>query len=147
MRKLKYLYANGDSWMAGDGVEEKGYKIQGTKRCSKLLSDKLGLIEINESTSGGSNDRMVRRTIRWFDNNTDKWDEVLVVLGFTCPDRMEYWDPDKKWVGWTAHSFNEFIVSEPDKKWWEKYVTLFLHDVNVNYNLRNQILLLTSFFY
>ena len=146
MSKLKYLYANGDSWMAGDGVEEKGYKIQGTKRCSKLLSDKLGLIEINESTSGGSNDRMVRRTIRWFDNNTDKWDEVLVVLGFTCPDRMEYWDPDEKWVGWTAHSFNEFIVSEPDKKWWEKYVTLFLHDVNVNYNLRNQILLLTSFF-
>ena len=49
-------------------------------------------------------------------------------------------------MGWTAHSFNEFIVSEPDKKWWEKYVTLFLHDVNVNYNLRNQILLLTSFF-
>ena len=89
---------------------------------------------------------MVRRTIRWFDNNTDKWDEVLVVLGFTCPDRMEYWDPDEKWVGWTAHSYNEFIVSKPDKKWWEKYVTLFLHDVNVNYNLRNQILLLTSFF-
>ena len=41
MSKLKYLYANGDSWMAGDGVEEKGYKIQGTKRCSKLLSDKF----------------------------------------------------------------------------------------------------------
>jgi len=146
MSKLKYLYANGDSWMAGDGVEEKGYKVQGTKRCSKLLSDKLGLIEINESTSGGSNDRMVRRTIEWFDNNTDKWDEVLVILGFIEPIRMEYWDPDEKWVGWTAHSFNEFIVSEPDKKWWEKYVTLFLHDVNVNYNLKNQILLLTSFF-
>ena len=145
MSKLKYLYANGDSWMAGDGVEEKGYKIQGTKRCSKLLSDKLGLIEINESTSGGSNDRMVRRTIRWFDNNTDKWDEVLVVLGFTTPHRMEYWDPDEKWVGW-AHSSLNLIVSKPDKKWWEKYVTLFLHDVNVNYNLKNQILLLTSFF-
>ena len=147
MSKLKYLYANGDSWMAGDGAErKKGYKVQGTKRCSKLLSDKLGLIEINESTSGGSNDRMVRRTIRWFDNNTDKWDEVLVVLGFTTPHRMEYWDSDEKWVGWTANSYNEFIVSELDKKWWEKYVTLFLHDVNVNYNLRNQILLLTSFF-
>jgi len=146
MSKLKYLYATGDSWMAGDGVEEKGYKIQGTKRCSKLLSDKLGLIEINESTSGGSNDRMVRRTIEWFDNNIDKWDEVLVVLGFTTPHRMEYWDPDEKWVGWNAYSYNEFIVSKPDKKWWEKYVTLFLHDVNVNYNLKNQILLLTSFF-
>ena len=146
MSKLKYLYANGDSWMAGDGVEEKPHEVQGTKRCSKLLSDKLGLIEINESTSGGSNDRMVRRTIEWFDYNTDKWDEVLVVLGFTTPHRMEYWEPDEKWVGWNAHSFNEFIVSEPDKKWWEKYVTLFLHDVNVNYTLKNQILLLTSFF-
>ena len=140
MSKLKYLYANGDSWMVGDGVENE-------ERWSKLLSDKLGLIEINESTSGGSNDRMVRRTIRWFDNNTDKWDEVLVVLGFTTPHRMEYWDPvDKKWVGW-AHSYiKRSFVSKSDKKWWEKYVTLFWHDVNVNYKLKNQILLLTSFF-
>ena len=145
MSKLKYLYANGDSWMAGDGVEEKGYKIQGTKRCSKLLSDKLGLIEINESTSGGSNDRMVRRTIRWFDNNTDKWDEVLVILGFIDPIRMEYWDEvDNNWCQWNARDMDNIILG--NKKWWKKYVTLFLNDVSLHHNLKNQILLLTSFF-
>jgi len=153
MSKLKYLYVNGDSWMAGDGVEEKGYKVQGTKRCSKLLSDKLGLIEINESTSGGSNDRMVRTTIEWFDNNTDKWDEVLVILGFIEPIRTEYWNDTFKdgtmWLGWNVgqdYIQHDLLDIVGDKEWWEKYVTFFLNKTTLNYTLKNQILLLTSFF-
>jgi hypothetical protein len=147
MSKLKYLYANGDSWMVGDGVENE-------ERWSKLLSDKLGLIEINESTSGGSNDRMVRRTIRWFDNNIDKWDEVLVILGFIEPIRIEYWN-NNSWSGWNIASFGpagapgnilEMKDIIDDEEWWKKYITFFQNDVSLNYNLKNQILLLTSFF-
>jgi hypothetical protein len=144
MSKLKYLYANGDSWMAGDGVEEKGYKIQGTKRCSKLLSDKLGLIEINESSLGGSNDRMVRTTIEWFDNNIDKWDEVLVILGFIDYIRIEFWDEEGNvWDRWNV---SDWEYEHDDKEWWKKYVTFFYNEVSLHHNLKNQILLLTSFF-
>ena len=138
MSKLKYLYANGESWTAGDGVEKE-------ERWTVLLSDKLGLGEINESQPGGSNDRMVRTTIEWFDNNTDKWDEVLVILGFIEPIRIEYWnDVDKSWWGRNAAAMDDNIIG--DKKWWKKYVTFFLNDVSLNYILKNQILLLTSFF-
>ena len=144
MSKLKYLYANGDSWMAGDGVEEKGYKVQGTKRCSKLLSDKLGLIEINESSLGGSNDRMVRTTIEWFDNNIDKWDEVLVILGFIDYIRIEFWDEEGNvWDRWNV---SDWEYEHDDKEWWKKYVTFFYNEVSLHHNLKNQILLLTSFF-
>ena len=33
-----------------------------------------------------------------------------------------------------------------DEEWWKKYITFFQNDVSLNYNLKNQILLLTSFF-
>ena len=142
MSKLKYLYTNGDSWTAGNGVEEE------EERWSTLLSDKLGLIEINESKGGNGNDRMVRTTIEWFNNNPDKWDEALVVLGFIGANRAEYWSTEEK--RWTR------IHTDPDlspqlhhggsKDWWETYVVHFFNKVQLNYNLKNQILLLTSFF-
>jgi hypothetical protein len=140
MSKLKYLYVNGESWTAGDGVEKE-------ERWSTLLSDKLGLIEINESKGGDGNDRMVRTTIEWFDNNPDKWDKALVVLGFISGNRPEYWSTEKKrWYSiWQA-----ILSKKPDhsenKEWWERYVVCFLNRVQLNYNLKNQILLLTSFF-
>jgi hypothetical protein len=141
---LKYLYANGESWTEGVKFDEETGILQ-DQRWSKLLSDKLGLIEINESEGGGSNDRMVRTTIEWFDNNIDKWDEVLVILGFIDPIRMEYWDEvDNNWCQWNARDMDNIILG--NKKWWKKYVTLFLNDVSLHHNLKNQILLLTSFF-
>tara|TARA_Y100000034_G_scaffold43097_1_gene52642 strand:+ start:159 stop:848 length:690 start_codon:yes stop_codon:yes gene_type:complete len=144
MSNLKYLYANGESWTEGVKFDEETGILQ-DQRWSKLLSDKLGLIEINESEGGGSNDRMVRTTIEWFDNNPDKWDEVLVILGFIEPIRMEYWDEvDNNWCQWNAKDMDNNIFG--DKKWWKKYVTTFLNDVTLHHNLKNQILLLTSFF-
>ena len=145
MSKLKYLYANGESWTFGAGVEKE-------ERWSNLLSDKLGIIEINESKGGVSNDRMVRTTIEWFDNNTDKWDEVLVILGFIEPIRTEYWNDTfkgGKWLGWNVgqdYIQHDLLDIVGDKEWWEKYVTFFLNKTTLNYTLKNQILLLTSFF-
>ena len=144
MSNLKYLYANGESWTEGAKFDEETGILQ-DQRWSKLLSDKLGLIEINESEGGGSNDRMVRTTIEWFDNNPDKWDEVLVILGFIDPIRMEYWnDVDNSWWGRNARGMGDNIIG--DKKWWKKYVTFFYNEVSLHHNLKNQILLLTSFF-
>ncbi|SVE64704.1 uncharacterized protein METZ01_LOCUS517558, partial [marine metagenome] len=56
------------------------------------MAKKIGLEEINESESGGSNDRIVRTTLEWFSNNTDKWDEVLVMVGWTFSFRKEIYD-------------------------------------------------------
>ena len=79
------------------------------------------------------------------DNNPDKWDEVLVILGFIDPIRIEFWDDvDISWCRRNAREMGDNIIG--DKKWWKKYVTFFYNEVSLHHNLKNQILLLTSFF-
>jgi len=90
---MKYLYVNGCSMSDGTclvddpTVDDIGYDI----RWSKLLSDKLGVKEINEGEHGGSNDRIVRMTIDWCVNNKDKLTDTIFVVCWTCPDRFEIW--------------------------------------------------------
>jgi hypothetical protein len=103
---MKYLYVNGCSMSDGsclipyskeriekfDFINDTNWDIGFDERWSKLLSDKLGLEEINEARHGGSNDRIVRMTIEWCNNNQDKINDTLFVIGWTNYDRFEFWD-------------------------------------------------------
>jgi len=102
---MKYLYVNGCSMSDGSclipysderikilGLNQTNWDIGFDERWSKLLSDKLGLEEINEARHGGSNDRIVRMTIEWCNNNQDKINDTLFVIGWTNYDRFEFWD-------------------------------------------------------
>jgi len=102
---VKYLYVNGCSMSDGSclipysderikrlGLNQTNWDIGFDERWSKLLSDKLGLEEINEARHGGSNDRIVRITIEWCNNNQDKINDTLFVIGWTHYNRFEFWD-------------------------------------------------------
>jgi hypothetical protein len=99
---MKVLYTNGDSVVWGAELENKV-----DERFSKVLSDKLGMIDCNNASSGVSNDYIYRQTLRdvshWLETNQvwgeeSGWvdaDELLVVIGWTAPTRFEWWDGSK----------------------------------------------------
>ncbi len=83
-------------------------------RFSKVVSDRLGVREVNLSACGVSNDHIVRRTIDYCENN-----EVdSVVAQFTVESRMEYFAKDG--------SYNKFSVQSSKKNsamgWWYRCV-------------------------
>ena len=75
-----------------DFINDTNWDIGFDERWSKLLSDKLGLEEINKARHGGSNDRIIRMTIEWCNNNQDKINDTLFVIGWTSFNRFEFWD-------------------------------------------------------
>jgi hypothetical protein len=94
MNKPNAIYINGCSWTYGDGLENPEQenfsvnlkKIYGADEC------------INDSQRGGSNDRIARTTINFLLANKDHWDDLLVVIGWSCPHRTEFWsDMQSEW--------------------------------------------------
>jgi len=76
---MKYLYANGCSWTC-----------DGPKPWPSFLGEKLSVEVINDSKGGGSNDRIFRTTTNFLVENQDILNELIVVIGFTWPTRLEY---------------------------------------------------------
>jgi len=63
---MKYLYANGCSFVWGDELQnENDPEWAHKKRWSRVFSDKCGVEEINESENGSSNNRIYRTTKDW----------------------------------------------------------------------------------
>lgn len=93
MKKYKYLFVNGCSIAKGSRIHsEPGVWCGDKKRFSKLLSDKLECEEINIARAGCSNDRIIRTTFDWVENNQDKLNNTLCIIGLTELSRMELWD-------------------------------------------------------
>ena len=68
------------------GAELQPYHKE--QRYSRLICNQLGAEETNCSSSGGSNDRIVRNLL--VENNIEEYD--LAVIQMTFPVRTEYWD-------------------------------------------------------
>ena len=93
MKNYKYLLVNGCSIVKGSRIQsEPGVWCGDKKRFSKLLSDKLKCEEINISEAGCSNDMIIRTTFDWVENNQDKLNNTLCIIGLTELSRMELWD-------------------------------------------------------
>ena len=87
------MLVNGCSIVKGSRIQsEPGVWCGDKKRFSKLLSDKLKCEEINISEAGCSNDRIIRTTFDWVENNQDKLNNTLCIIGLTELSRMELWD-------------------------------------------------------
>ena len=77
---MKYLYVNGCSMSEGacmvhpneDNEHLPNPSVDYENRWSALLSNEIGLIEVNEALHGGSNDRILRKTLDWCLDNQDK---------------------------------------------------------------------------
>ncbi len=57
-KKLKVLYTNGDSVSWGSELKDR------TNRFSTLIAKEKGLVDFNVASSGISNDRIFRNTMR-----------------------------------------------------------------------------------
>jgi hypothetical protein len=101
---MKYLYVNGCSMSEGacmvhpneDNEHLPNPSVDYENRWSALLSNEIGLIEVNEALHGGSNDRILRKTLDWCLDNQDKIKDTLFVIGWTLNDRFELWDDYEK---------------------------------------------------
>ena len=60
-----------------------------------VVSDKLGLEEINIAQPGKSNESIVRTTIEWMLDNKDILDETFFLIGLTTSRRTESVNVDK----------------------------------------------------
>jgi len=99
-KKLKVLYTNGDSVSWGSELKDR------SNRFSTLISNELNLIDFNVASSGISNDRIYRTTMRdlcKFVNGEKiyneelgyvKVDEIFVLISFTAPTRFDFFDGD-----------------------------------------------------
>lgn len=85
---------------------------------AKNLADKLDVNLINDSTGGGSNDRIVRTTIDYVRNLTqEQRNSTLIIIGWTFSNRNEICVNDTynapKWFRFNAtHKFSESLTHD-----------------------------------
>jgi hypothetical protein len=82
---------DGDLW--GTGTEPHPANL--AVSYGKHLADALGAELICQASSGGSNDRTIRTTLDWVDNNSDKLQDTFMVLQWTTWEREEWLYKDK----------------------------------------------------
>lgn len=128
---MKYLFVNGDSY--AHGLSDLEFNVPYKNRYSRLLANYFDLEEINISNSGASNDTIVRTTLDWIENNNDKIHETIFLIGWTISIREEHFNFRKK----------KWVVNKNWKKYEHEYA---ISDKTFNERMRNNILLLQSFF-
>jgi hypothetical protein len=119
MKKFDSILAFGDSIVAGCEINSKWgeyfslylqgkISLEDVDQQSKpfafpaLVSNKLNIPCYNFALSGGSNDRSLRLLIR----EIIKYPDSLVLFGYTCTDRKEFYYPDKgKFIGRDSDNF------------------------------------------
>ncbi len=91
---MNTIYLNGCSFTLGAGLPDchlDSVSIQSA--IGSLIKHNLKLDYYwNESRSGGSNDRVTRKTIDFLSKHKNTWDDILVVIGWTQFTRFELID-------------------------------------------------------
>lgn len=119
---IDFLYANGCSWTAGNGIQDDPFlsNIRLEERWSYLieyawpniLANKLNVPHLNEALGAGSNARMVRTTcdfIRRYPK--EKYKTLVVVLGWSTVDRNELYLRNNGKEGWCMFNASQPISS------------------------------------
>jgi hypothetical protein len=105
------LYTMGDSICFGSELDYRD-----TQRFSNILANSKGWIDCNNASSGVSNSYMYRNLLKdillwvkdgvvWSENTGwTETDSLFVVVGWTSPTRIEYWDglfkQDRLWINY-----------------------------------------------
>ncbi len=98
---MKNLYVNGCSFTHGhkDYIIENGISKPGHYTWPAQIQKHSKCNLVNEAYSGGSNSRIVRRTIEYMSKVKDP-ENWVVVIQFTSLERDEYFDNNKQiWIG------------------------------------------------
>ena len=84
---------DGELWQCGDEPHPANLAVS----YGKHIADSLGAELICQSSSGGSNDRIIRTTTEWIKNNPDKLDNTFIILQWTTWEREEWFYQDRYW--------------------------------------------------
>ncbi len=128
----KYLYTNGCSYTEGCGLDN-----QTEERYSKILSNRLGIEDINQSDGGGSNQRIFRTTFDWISQNLNKLKDTLFVIQLSYPVRNEIW-VSRTWrdeFGNEGHWFGAQFGHDGYTAWeaHERDTSIDKDEINFNY--------------
>lgn len=163
MDDVKILYTNGDSWTAGDIVnpdkfgdrldhvmhpDNDAYRLP--RVWPHKTGDRLGIKTLNRSVAGSSNDGIVRRLLVDIPKLLREYkpEEIFVVIGWTSPERKDFFYRDEHTHSWDTlypaevHHFedrnpdiNDFYKIYVTKYWHEEeYLTRFLGQNILVYN-------------
>ena len=124
----KTLYTNGCSFSTGNihpPDDDKPWPI--------LLQKHYGYDLINEAIEGGSNNRIIRKTIEFVEDFED-YENLFIVIGWTSNQRWEFYNGDK-WQQIGAHD------SKLDKLFLKSF---YSEDMSI-FNFELQVLLLGSY--
>jgi hypothetical protein len=136
---IDFLYANGCSWTAGNGIEQDPsltHLIEHERWARlplfawpKVLADNLRVNHKNDALGAASNKRMVRTTCEFLQNYTGDYSKLLVVLGWTSVDRSEIYleEGDKK--GWILFNSTQ-SVSSHGIYWLHGFSQGFIKDID-----------------
>lgn len=129
--KIKVLVADGDSWTAGEIIDPKlvdlingniMHKDNDAYRLPKVwphkLASKLGVECINIGEAGSSNDGIVRRTVNKLENILKKYktEEILYIIGWSSPERKDFFFTDEKHRAWETLYPGEFESFKSENK-------------------------------
>lgn len=122
---FEYIYANGDSWTFGNGIDEdpqikslglipplsdpERLKLTWAGHLSKLLDCPVK----NDSLGGGSNARILRTTTDFIQKYpAERRENLLVVLGFTTLERNEIYLEENGFSGYYKFNAVQDFVSQ-----------------------------------
>ena len=163
MEDIKYLVVNGCSfsrhpyeptYVRNTFPSEQDYlDSMFSNRYSTLLADKLNAKEVNLSSGGGSNDRIFRTTYDWIQENKEKVNDTLFVIGLTNSLRKDLWSNFKQDYMITSEIWQdlEYIAKDCDttidkvNQWREFEVMNLVDEDEVEKNLMRQCDLFNSY--
>jgi hypothetical protein len=136
------LHAYGDSWTEGQGTtnDRKEWKDYSWV---KIISDKLGIISINNGVSGNSNLNIFNKVVDDLIEGKIKDDDIVVIMWSSSLRDLVPFLPKNEWVSWSVkhlieypHKFVESYQSENEKynNFLYSFKELFITDLfNQNY--------------
>lgn len=105
---MNTLYISGCSYIVGAGLPDCHLSTEEIKTSiGGVVSKELNTLHyINHSQGGCSNDRIRRKCIEWLSQNKDKWNDIIVVIGWTQFTRFELFD---EWTLENKHTDGKYI--------------------------------------
>jgi hypothetical protein len=142
------LHAYGDSWTEGQGTTDNRKEWKDYSWV-KIISDRMGIISINNGISGNSNLNIFNKVVDDLIEGKIKEDDIVVIMWSSSLRDLVPFLPKNEWVSWSVkhlieypHKFVESYQSENEKynNFLHSFKELFITDLfNQNYyNIVNQ---------
>lgn len=137
IKDKKVIVADGCSWTAGDIVDpilfpgqpwHVNHPDNAQYRYPRVWPDKLGkllnLETINQSIAGSSNDGILRRILSNIPNILSKYEpqEVVVIIGWTSPERKDFFYSDNKKRMWKTFYPKELFDNDESYRFHKEYI-------------------------